>query len=420
MFLNKKLRGVIVSEVPSTMLTAYQNSDYLAVRIRAEASEPREPRSIRIAFLVDVSDSMNGERLTCVKRTLHAARGLFAEGDRITMVTFGSAAAVLANNVGYDGLDAFYGAVDALTTAGGTNLSAGIEKLASISVPGSYDALVLLTDGQINQGVLSTAALGAMIQSMCASPITALGYGPDHNQILMRDLGLRSRGSYIYVDSESMMPAAMGDLISGVRTEVLQWVRLHVPIGLECCEYGSGSSGSGSGSGSSGSGSSNIIGSSYYVGNIVPDRDYWAVFRKRNAVEVTPIDLTSASGFRETLTWCGVSDCYDLKEQVLRCRVATAMLTSDKNQIESLIEEIRASTAEFQARPLTVNMLGRLVEAAQICNAPPAPAALARMISGGAYLSVQRGVTSVGETNTFSSPRQRMTSQQTQVAYEAE
>jgi hypothetical protein len=358
---------------------------------------------------------MNGERLTCVKRTLHAARGLFAEGDRITMVTFGSAAAVLANNVGYDGLDAFYGAVDALTTAGGTNLSAGIEKLASISVPGSYDALVLLTDGQINQGVLSTAALGAMIQSMCASPITALGYGPDHNQILMRDLGLRSRGSYIYVDSESMMPAAMGDLISGVRTEVLQWARIHVPIGLECCEYGSGS-GSGS-SGSSGS-SSNIIGSSYYVGNIVPDRDYWAVFRKRNAVEVTPIELTSASGFRETLAWCGVSDCYDLKEQVLRCRVATAMLTSDKNQIESLIEEIRASTAEFQARPLTVNMLGRLVDAAQICNAPPAPAALARMISGGAYLSVQRGVTSVGETNTFSSPRQRMTSQQTQAVYD--
>jgi len=402
------------------MLTAYQNSDYLAVRIRASAQTgisgtggtgETRTRSIRIAFLVDVSDSMNGERLMCVKRTLHAARGLFEEGDRLTMVTFGSAAAVLANNIGYDGLDAFYRSVDELTTAGGTNLSAGIEKLASISVPSSYDALVLLTDGQINHGVRSTEALGAMIQSMCASPVTALGYGPDHNQALMRDLGLRSRGSYIYVDSESMMPAAMGDLISGVRTEVLQWVRLRVPIGLDCCEF----------AGSGSSGSNNIIGSSYYVGNIVPDRDYWAVFRKRAGVtEVTPIELTSADGFRETLTWCAVSDCYDLKEQVLRCRVATAMLTSDKNQIEALVEEIRAMPVEFQARPLTLNMLGRLVEAAQICNAPPAPAALARMMSGGAYLSVQRGVTSAGETNTFSSPRQRHTSQQTQVAYEAE
>ena len=402
------------------MLTAYQNSDYLAVRIRASAPTggtsgtggTGETRSIRIAFLVDVSDSMNGERLACVKRTLHAARGLFAEGDRLTMVTFGSAAAVLANNVGYDGLDAFYRSVDELTTAGGTNLSAGIEKLASISAPGSYDALVLLTDGQINHGVRSTEALGAMIQSMCASPITALGYGPDHNQALMRDLGLRSRGSYIYVDSESMMPAAMGDLISGVRTEVLQRAYLRVPIGLDCCEFASGSSSG-----------SNIIGSSYYVGNIVPDRDYWAVFRKRVGItEVTPIELVApgSPGFRETLTWCAVSDCYDLKEQVLRCRVATAMLTSDKNQIEALVEEIRATPAEFQARPLTLNMLGRLVEAAQICNAPPAPAALARMMSGGAYLSVQRGVTAAGETNTFSSPRQRHTSQQTQVAYEAE
>ena len=384
------------------MLTAYQNSDYLAVRILAPG-ETGTTKPIRIAFLVDVSDSMNGERLTCVKRTLHAARGLFAEGDRLTMVTFGSAAAVLANNLAYSDLDAFYRSVDALITAGGTNLSAGIEKLAAISGgTSSYDSIVILTDGQINQGVVSTTALGGMMTAVSSSPITALGYGPDHNQILMRDLGLRSRGSYIYVDSESMMPAAMGDLISGLRTEVMQRATLRVPVGLDCCEYSGG-------------------GASYYVGNIVPDRDYWTVFRKRAGVtEVTPIELISlgSPSHSETLTWCAVSDCYDLKEQVLRCRVATAMLTSDKNQIEALVEEIRAMPAEFQARPLTLNMLGRLVEAVQICNAPPAPAALSRMISGGAYLSVQRGVTSAGETNTFSSPRQRHTSQQTQVAYD--
>ena len=387
------------------MLTAYQNSDYLAVRILAPG-EGGATKPIRIAFLVDVSDSMNGERLTCVKRTLHAARGLFAEGDRITMVTFGSAAAVLANNTGYDGLDEFYRLVDGLTTAGGTNLSAGIEKLASLgsgfpgsSASGSYDSIVLLTDGQINQGVVSTTALGGMMTAVSSSPVTALGYGPDHNQILMRDLGLRSRGSYIYVDSESMMPAAMGDLISGLRTEVLQRVTLRVPVGLDCCEYSGG-------------------GASYFVGSIVPDRDYWTVFRKRAGVtEVTPIELISPS-HSETLTWCAVSDCYDLKEQVLRCQVSSAILIGDKNLVDALTDEIRAMAAEFQARPLVVNMLGQLIEFAEMSLRPPAPANLARAISGAAYLSVQRGLPPAGETNTFSSPRQRQTSRQTQVVYD--
>ena len=212
------------------MLSSYQNTDYLAVRIHATGTG--YTKSIHVAFLVDISESMNGERLACVKRTLHAARQLFADGDRITMVTFGSAAAVVANNLAYSDLDAFYSAVDGLGTAGGTNLSAGIEKLCAIKT-GSFDSIVLLTDGQINHGVTSVAALNAMMQVFGAVPVTALGYGADHNQVLMRDLGLRSRGSYIYVDSESMMPAAMGDLISGLRAEVLQKATIRVPVGLD-------------------------------------------------------------------------------------------------------------------------------------------------------------------------------------------
>lgn len=391
------------------MLTAYQNADYLAVRIRAEA---RGSKPIRIAFLVDVSDSMNGERLDCVKKTLRAARGLFEEGDRLSMVTFGSAATVMANNIGYDGLDEFYRSVEALTTAGGTNLSAGIEKLLGLFLS-ELDAVILLTDGHINQGMTSIVALCAMMQGLGSGfsgfsvPITALGYGPDHNQQLMRDLGLRSRGSYIFVDSESMMPAAMGDLISGLRTEVLKGATLRLPVGLESCEYNAGSPPGPC-----------IIGASHYVGSIVPDRDYWSVFRKHGDVDVTPIVLTGSGSYMETLAWCGVSDCYDLKEQVLRCRVAAAMLAVDKNQIEALVEEIRATPAEFQVRPLVLNMLGRLADAVNICSAPPAPAGLARMISGGAYLSAQRGVTSISDDNTFSSPRQRHSSQHTQAVYD--
>jgi len=378
------------------MLSSYQNSDYLAVRIRATGTGYTKP--IHVAFLVDVSDSMNGSRLACVKRTLHAARTLFAEGDRITMVTFGSAASVIANNLAYSDLDAFYSVVDGLGTAGGTNLSAGIEKLCEIKT-GSFDSIVLLTDGQINHGVTSVAALNAMMQVFGAVPVTALGYGADHNQVLMRDLGLRSRGSYIYVDSETMMPAAMGDLISGLRTEVLQKATIRVPAGLDCIEYGG-------------------CGATYLVGSIVPDRDYWVVFHKRAECDSVPIELIAAGGFVESIGWSLISDCHDLQEQVLRCRVATAILASDKNMVEGLISEIRALPAELQSRPLILSMLGQLIQVTEIMLEPPTAAGLSRMISGGAYLSAQRGLPPPGADNTFASPNQRHTSSATQAVYD--
>ena len=86
--------------------------------------------------------------------------------------------------------------------------------------------------------------------------------------------------------------------------------------------------------------------------------------------------------------------------------------------VAALTDEIRATAAEFQARPLVLNMIGQLIEFTEMSLRPPAPAALARAMSGAAYLSVQRGLPPTGEENAFSSPRQRHTSRQTQVVYD--
>jgi len=385
-----------------TQLTAFRNSTHLGVKIRAPSVPVAKP--INLALLVDTSGSMEGERLDAVKRTLHAARGLFCPDDQLTMVTFDDGATVIADHLRMD-LQQFYAAVDNVQAKGSTNLSAGIEKLLVLQKE-PYDAIMVLTDGHINRGIVSMVGLRSMMFGVGHFPITAIGYGADHNRVLLRHLATSSRGAYVFVDSESILPVALGDMIGGLRTELYKDAILRVPDGWVCCE-------------------NDGVDASYRLGNIVPDRDYWVVFEKCNDTECSSITLTAGVSVIAETDRIMVSDCQDLHEQVLRCRVAKAIVVASDlmeqmrpigPEIAALVEEFKALPESMLNRPLVLRMQAQLVEILDAGPSGPTAALLARMSSGGAYLSTQRGVSCVSDPqcHTFSSPSQRAASQHVQ------
>jgi hypothetical protein len=390
------------------MLSAIRNATHLAIKIRASSSASAE-KPINLAILLDTSGSMAVDRLDAVKRTLHAARDLFKPADQITLVTFSGVATTITNHLHMDaaGLTQFYTAVDAIKADGCTNLSAGIEQLLPLRTAVPYDTILVLTDGIINGGVTSNIGLHTMMAGLGSVPNVTLGYGADHNRTLLRDLAVRSRGSYTYVDSDEILPIAMGDLIGGLRAELHRNVSIRMPVGWTCCELGDG------------------------LGSLVPDRDYWMVFQKMSDdAETTPIELISGATVIDTLDRVPISDCHDLQEQVLRCRVVKALISaSDAMErgypfptvVNELVEEFRNLPEGIRSRPLILRMQAQLAE---IVTAAPSTELLARMSSGGAYLSTQRGVTSVSsvgdpQEQIFSSPLQRATSTQVQSQYHA-
>jgi hypothetical protein len=386
------------------LLSAFTYGTDLAVRIHAvplERTGPTPPGedAIHLAFLLDRSGSMSGERLTAVKRTLHAARPLFDPEDRVTLITFSnSAMTVVADHVmDESGALAFYTAVDELEANGGTNLSAAFEALGSLRL--SLDAIILLTDGQVNEGISSTQGLLSLGLGLGSKPFYTLGYGSDHNRSLLKALALKSRGSYIHVDDESMLPRTLGDLMGGLRTQVFASASLSVE-GATCRELGGGSS-------------------TFRVGAIVPDRDYWVIFTGapssvflREGTEVIDTALPLASADEE------------VREQILRSQVAEVLedATTALENYEPVPASLAALCALIDALPDTmrgrdlVNQMRAELEV--IRTAPPRPSAelLARMSSGTAYLSSQRGV-SVAFHDTFSSPMQRQRSEETQILY---
>ena len=386
------------------LLSAFTHGTDLAVRIHAvplERTGPTPPGedAIHLAFLLDRSGSMCGERLTAVKRTLHAARPLFGPEDRVTLITFANTAmTVVADHVmDESGALAFYTAVDELVANGGTNMAAAFEALGPLRL--NLDAIILLTDGQVNEGISSTEGLLSLGLGLSSKPFYTLGYGADHNRSLLKALALKSRGSYIHVDDESMLPRTLGDLMGGLRTQVFASASLSVE-GATCREIGGGSS-------------------TFRVGAIVPDRDYWVIFTGapssvvlRDGSEVIDMALPLASADDE------------VQEQILRSQVAEVLedaTTALENyapvpaSLAALCTSIDAMPDAMIGRPLVRQMRAEL-EA--IRTAPPRPSAelLARMSSGTAYLSTQRGV-SVAFHDTFSSPAQRQRSEETQILY---
>jgi hypothetical protein len=387
-------------------LNAYKLREYLAVRVRAEVAELR-PNSIHLAILLDVSDSMDGSRLDSVKRTLHAARDLFQPVDQITLVVFGEHAhtVIVQHQMTADGIEEFYRRTDLLATAGCTNLSAGIEELLHISdATHPYTAVLLLTDGMINRGICSTSGLRDMMSGLGNVPTTALGYGADHNRTLLRQLATQSHGSYTYISSDELLPVVMGDLISGLRNTVLQQVQVQAPVGFRCKEIGSRTE-------------------SHMIGDIVADRDYWAVFKGDGAGPVQIFVDGNVVASADPMSGDGPM----VEEQIYRARAAL-LLTVATDALETGVsipvrvrEQMIALHVEmepFARRPLVLRLRAQLTEAIEAADHPvwgatPSPV-LARLAAGTAQMSTQRGA---DPDALFSSPGQRAASMQCQSAY---
>ena len=404
----------------------------LGIRIMSDSPVAR---AIHIGLVLDTSGSMEGERIAAVKRTLTVMIQRLQDGDKISVVGFSDVATRLFMSHTLDATNRADSikTVERLDADGGTNMEAGIVALGEMFQGDDVkpNALVLLTDGQVNQGIVTTAGLASILRSYLPNvPVYTLGYGSDHNADLLRALSARTQATYTYIDNEIALPASIGDLLGGLQNEVASTSAVTFPVtGWKCLELNPAEAGR------------------YEAGSLIADKPSWVMFsvafgsEARLSLHYTN-STTRTSARIPIVIGTELAAC-DITDQYLRCKTArvlsdvTDLLKQDRlREAKVLLTVCRDLLTNAVQTTLVIRMKAQVdelyEEVVQSENESPQrrrgvrsniDAIAMRTSSTAQNYSAQRGVTGGGlhVDTIFSSPamirhRTRMVEQYTQRA----
>jgi len=189
-----------------------------------------------LVFLVDVSGSMQAaNKLALVKQALAMLVEELTENDRVSIVTYaGNAGLALPPKTG-DRKQAIFDAIEALEAGGSTHGSAGIalayEQAREHFIPGGSNRVILATDGDLNVGVTSTAALIDLIKEKARAGVflTVLGFGEGNLQDeKMEALADNGNGVYAYIDGVREARKVLVEQLTGSTVTIAKDVKIQV------------------------------------------------------------------------------------------------------------------------------------------------------------------------------------------------
>jgi hypothetical protein len=301
----------------------------VALRILPPAVVGR--RSFHLALLLDTSGSMDGGRMSALKRTLHLLIDALDNGDKLSLVLYNGTASVSANSVELtDDRSSLHTIVDGMIADGGTNMEAALTALNRLTH--TVDSVFILTDGMINQGVTSSRGLQRILSAATVrgTPVNTLGYGADHNARLLRDMSIHSRGTYTYADSDEMLPAIIGDITGGLATEYARNAEIHVPDGWTCRELGADRT--------------------FMVGTLIGEKEQWVVLEGPKGVDtLPPFRLTWNSGEAIADRSSTITTTH-VHEQECRVWVAAAFATVTDELERGDVENAKRILTELSSR----------------------------------------------------------------------
>ncbi len=210
----------------------------LIVRIGLKGREidrTRRPAG-NLVFLIDSSGSMQEpDKLPLVKQAVAMLVGELTENDRVSIVTYaGDAGLVLPPTTG-DQKQRILAAIEGLRAGGSTNGSAGIElaydQAAEYFIEGGVNRVILATDGDLNVGVTSDAALVELIKRKAAGGtfLTVLGFGQGNLQdAKMEKIADNGNGIYAYIDGVREARKVLVEQLTGSTITIAKDVKIQV------------------------------------------------------------------------------------------------------------------------------------------------------------------------------------------------
>ncbi|HZU95831.1 MAG TPA: VWA domain-containing protein [Planctomycetota bacterium] len=225
----------------SRVCLAEDGTLYVDVKIKADESTAElERRPIDFALVLDVSGSMaDDNKIGLMKQACLGLGEQLGSKDRIALVSFSTMAQTLLPLGKIDNAE-FDRAVRALVAQGGTNISDGIAlgaaELRKNAREGAARRILLLTDGQPNQGDATPEGLSRLCGKLYHDgvSVTTVGLGLDVNGRLLSDMAESGGGTYHFVDDPQRIRGIYDAELRSLRSLVASGVKVTIEgVGAE-------------------------------------------------------------------------------------------------------------------------------------------------------------------------------------------
>ncbi len=169
---------------------------YVLVELIPTAATARIQMPVNVAFVLDRSGSMRGNKLRGMKQAVKLALDRLSDQDTVSITIFNHETAVIVPTTSASDRHSIKRLVDGIKDQGGTKISramyAGLTELAK--TPGGRESrLVLLTDGETDRDEADCLNLADQAGANSV-PIMAFGVGNEWNDRLLTEIAQRSRG----------------------------------------------------------------------------------------------------------------------------------------------------------------------------------------------------------------------------------
>ena len=159
-------------------------------------------------FIVDTSGSMAADgRLPLVKKVLPMIAKQMSAGDKVSLISCGLKARLELDYVDIANLDKIYERIEALNAVGATNLEAsivgGYNHVLNHLKPGTYNRVILLSDGVANVGEANANKILAKLEiaRQKGVGITVIGMGEnEYNDNFLETMADKGDGNYLFID----------------------------------------------------------------------------------------------------------------------------------------------------------------------------------------------------------------------------
>jgi Ca-activated chloride channel homolog len=207
---------------------------HLVLNFTAPAVGAARDHAIALSLVIDRSGSMSGEPLAAAKKAAQAVVKNLRAGDSFGLVTFDDTAEVVIPMGQVTRKQEAYAIIDRISPGGSTNLTGGWmlgRDALRESPPQSIRRLLLLTDGQMNVGVVDPGRVKQSVSDGWESShirTSTLGFGDGYAEDLLADLAGATGGAFYDANSADQLPAIFAAELDGLQQIAVQNLRVRI------------------------------------------------------------------------------------------------------------------------------------------------------------------------------------------------